>query len=145
MIGEVNKHVILGPAAKRKTTSSEGKKKKKRDSCCSDLSTGKMRHHHRSTSPFITYLFNTFPEPPLTWEESPFSTARKFSGVTACKRTRKVLNVNIRLEKQKCAFNIKVYLHKQQNTDSSTIKEKDLICTLVQIFALKYSRRRCSL
>lgn len=31
-----------------------------------------------------TYLFSTFPEPPLTFEASPFSTARKFSGVTSC-------------------------------------------------------------
>lgn len=36
---------------------------------------------------FVTCLFNTFPEPPLIFEESPFSTARKFSGVTSCRET----------------------------------------------------------
>lgn len=33
---------------------------------------------------FFTHLFSTFPEPPLTAEALPFSTARKFCGVTSC-------------------------------------------------------------
>lgn len=39
----------------------------------------------------VAHLFSTFPEPPLTLAESPFSTARKFWGVTSWRgRTNKV-------------------------------------------------------
>lgn len=53
---------------------------------------------------WITCLFNTFPEPPLTFEESPFSTARKFCGVTSCGRapsqksfqkSRQIISLNV--------------------------------------------------
>lgn len=80
VVGKVNKHVIVGAAAKNKTKQTKVRKGRSVKRVYAPLWSG--------TLPSSTCLFKTFPEPPLTREESPFSTARKFSGVTCCGRTR---------------------------------------------------------
>lgn len=76
VVSEVHKHVVVGTAAKSKTGMfKEGRIFPPARWCVELFSVCVF---------FFTHLFSTFPEPPLTAEASPFSTARKFCGVTSC-------------------------------------------------------------